>query len=498
MTNGSFPPIADISGVMVYTSIGEGGMGQEIRGREFSEEDFARFRSRLTQETNSIRHAFATGQCSDAGPFIGLELELWLIDHNFFPAPHNQSFLERLADPCVVAELSQFNIEINAPVERIEGRCFQRMHEHLSETMRRCAANAHEDVDTVIAIGTLPTLRQQDLSLDAMTPSHRYQALNREAMRLRGGMPLNIDIDCAVSGGHPFLACFKHVMLEAAATSFQLHLQVPADILSRMYNASLVLTAPLVAIAANSPFLFGQPLWKETRIAIFEQSLQQSHGPERVTLGTHYAADDITELFEENLRDYPILLPVEPRDPVRRYSCLRLQNGTIWRWIRPIVGFDPDGTPHIRIEQRVLPAGPTVRDMMANAALYFGAAYMLARDLDDAERMLPFALMRENFYEAARLGLDAEIHWLSGNGKRAISDVLSDLVPLAAEGLAAQGMDDDLIDHYLNIISLRLACGRNGAEWQLAHFNRHGDLRKLTAAYLENQRTGRPVHEWLL
>ncbi|HEX8841362.1 MAG TPA: hypothetical protein VF757_03590, partial [Sphingomicrobium sp.] len=445
-----------------------------------------------------LRETFAAGQCSNAGPFIGVELEVWLIDHNFFPAPHNQSFLERLGDPSVVAELSQFNIEINAPVERLQGRGLQRMHAHLSETMRRCAANAHDDVDTVIAIGTLPTLRQQDLSLEAMTPSHRYSALNREAMRLRGGMPLNIDIDCASPGADHFLACFRDVMLEAASTSFQLHLQVPPSVISRTYNASVILSAPLVAIAANSPFLFGQPLWKETRIAIFEQSLQQTHGPERVTLGDAYVGEDITELFEENSTDYPILLPIDPGDPLRRYSCLRLQNGTIWRWVRPIVGFDQDGTPHIRIEQRVLPAGPSVSDMMANAALYFGAVHMVAGALDDTEAALPFALARENFYAAARRGLDAEIHWLSGSAKRPIRDVVKEIVPLAAEGLAAQGMDDDLIDHYLDIISCRLACGRNGAEWQLAHFDRNGDLHKLTAAYVENQRTGRPVHEWPL
>ncbi|MEO8454291.1 MAG: hypothetical protein ABI454_03970 [Sphingomicrobium sp.] len=452
----------------------------------------------MAQETQSLRESFASGQCSSAGPFIGLELEVWLIDHNFFPAPHNQSFLERLADPSVCAELSQFNIEINSPVEQIEKRCFQRMHAHLSDTMRRCASNAHEDVDTVIAIGTLPTLRQQDLSLEAITPSHRYYALNREAMRLRGGMPLNIDIDGSAPGAHHFLACFQDVMLEAAATSFQLHLQVPPAVVSRAYNASIILGAPLVAIGANSPFLFGQALWKETRIAIFEQSLQQTHGLERVTLGTGYAGDDITELFEENARDYPVLLPVEAGDPIRCYPCLRLHNGTIWRWVRPIVGFDPDGTPHVRIEQRVLPAGPSVQDMMANAALYFGAVHALARNLDDAEAELPFALARQNFYQAARHGLDAEIHWLKGAGKRPVRDVLSELIPLAAEGLAAQGMDDDLISHYLDIISCRLTSGRNGAEWQLAHFNRHGDLHKLTAAYVENQRTGRPVHEWAL
>jgi gamma-glutamyl:cysteine ligase YbdK (ATP-grasp superfamily) len=473
-------------------------MGQEIRGHGFSDEHFARFRRRLAQETESLRESFATGRCSSAGPFIGVELEVWLIDHNFFPAPHNQSFLERLCDPTVVPELSQFNIEINAPVEQIQGRGLQRMHQHLSETMRRCASNAHDDVDTVIAIGTLPTLRQQDLSLESMTPSHRYSALNQEAMRLRGGMPLNIDIDCVFADGHHFLACFKDVMLEAAATSFQLHLQVPPAIVSASYNASVILAAPLVAIAANSPFLFGQPLWRETRIAIFEQSLQQSHGPQRVTLGSAYAGPDITEMFEQNSKEYPALLPIEPGDPIRRYSCLRLQNGTIWRWIRPIVGFDADGTPHVRIEQRVLPAGPSISDMMANAALYFGAVHVLAQSVSEAEQELPFALARENFYEAARRGLDAEVHWLDGRDKRSVREIIRELIPLAAEGLAAQGMDEDLIDHYLDIISCRLASGLNGAEWQFAHFHRYGDLHKLTAAYVENQRTGRPVHEWPL
>lgn len=471
-------------------------MGQEIRRQGFSDDQFARFRKRLARETEFLRDHFAAGRFSSAGPFIGLELEVWLIDHNFFPAPHNQSFLERLCDPSVVPELSQFNIEINGPVERIEGRGLQRMHAHLSETMRRCASNAHEDVDTVIAIGTLPTLRQQDLSLKAMTPSHRYQALNQEAMRLRGGMPLNIDIDCAFPDGHHFLACFKDVMLEAASTSFQLHLQVPSAAVSASYNASVILAAPLVGIAANSPFLFGQPLWKETRIAVFEQSLQQSYGPPRVTLGSAYVGPDITELFEQNSTEYPVLIPMEPGDPVSRYSCLRLQNGTIWRWIRPIVGFDVDGTPHVRIEQRVLPAGPSVSDMMANAALYFGAVRVLAQNLTEAEQALPFAVARNNFYEAARRGLDAEILWLDGRGKRPIREILRELIPIAAEGLAAQGMDQDLIDHYLDIISCRLASGCNGAEWQLAHFRRYRDLHKLTAAYVENQRTGRPVHEW--
>ncbi|MDJ0641472.1 MAG: glutamate-cysteine ligase family protein [Erythrobacter sp.] len=471
-------------------------MGQEISAASFAESDFAEFGERLTRETQLLRRLHGDGKLSDIGPTIGLELEAWLIDHNFFPAPHNQRFLERLADESVVSELSRFNVEINTPVETLAGEGLGRMHAHLSETMRKCAANAHDDVDTVIAIGTLPTLREEDLSLDMMTPSNRYSALNREAMRMRGGEPIVVDIDGCRAGSPGFAASYQDVMLEAATTSLQLHLQLPPDAMLRAYNASLILCAPLVAISANAPFLFGRALWHETRIPVFEQALAQPRSRQRVTFGSEYARGDLVEVFEENLDEYPVMLPFCSDRKDAAFPCLKLHNGTLWRWVRPLVGFDTDGAPHIRIEQRVMPAGPSVLDMMANAALYFGAVHELSTYVDAAMAELPFERARGNFYAAARHGLDAEIDWFGKRGRRPVRSVLEELLPMAERGLRAQGMAEDLIDKYIATVSSRLASGRNGATWQLSHFERHGDVHRLTADYLANQKSGLPVHEW--
>lgn len=479
-------------------------LGQEISAAGFVKSDFDAFRERLEQETALLRESFADGRLSREGPRIGLELEAWLIDHNFFPAPHNQSFLSRLDDPLVVAELSRFNIEINAPAQLIEGDGLSRLEGDLNEVLQRCINGAHDDVDTVVAIGTLPTLRESDLFISNMTPSNRYTALNRELIRARDGAPVQIDIDSADPGGSHLRTSHMDVMLEAATTSLQLHFQVAADRLSAIFNASVILSAPLVAITANSPFLFGRALWHETRIPVFEQALEQrstgkgrvSH-PHRVTFGSGYAGEDPTDLFVENLADYPILLPVVREDGADRFACLRLHNGTIWRWNRPLVGFDENGTPHLRLEHRIMPAGPSVIDTMANAALYFGAAYALAQQLPQAEETLPFTQARGNFYAAAKYGLQTEITWLDGK-RRPVRDVLEELIPLAREGLAELGVSKALIDRYLDVIGVRLATGRNGADWQLSHHAKHGDLFRLTADYLERQRSGMPVHEWPL
>ncbi|MDE8651541.1 hypothetical protein [Novosphingobium album (ex Liu et al. 2023)] len=478
-------------------------MGQDIETAGFREADFAAFRQRLELETRSLGQGFAEGRLSREGPRIGFELEAWLIDRNCFPAPHNQSFLARLRDPMVVSELSRFNIELNGPPQMLAGDGLLRLERGLAASWRRCIGTAHDDVDTVIAIGTLPTLRESDLSLANITPSNRYLALNAELGKARRGAPLRIDIDCADAQGAHLRTCHSDVMLEAATTSFQLHLQAPCDRLPALFNASLLLSAPLVAIAANSPFLFGQPLWHESRIPIFEQALEQApprtgeSDHRRVTFGAGYLGDDPTAIFAENLRDYPVLLPVPPHEPVERYAALRLHNGTIWRWNRVLVGFDADGTPHLRLEHRIMPAGPSVIDMIANAAFYYGAVHMLAQVSRPGREGLSFASARANFYTAAKHGLDAQVIWLDGR-IQPVRDVLAELLPLAREGLARQGVTAGLIDRYLDVIGLRLASGRTGAAWQLAHHARHGDLFRLTAEYLEHQRSGMAVHEWPL
>lgn len=473
-------------------------MGQEIAAAGFEPRDFAAFRARLEAETALLGQTWHAGGFSDTGPMAGFELEAWLVDRNLYPAPHNQSFLARLNDPLVVPELSRFNIEINGEPQPLAGNGLARLETGLAASWRRCVANAHLDVDTAVAIGTLPTLRDRDLTLANMTPSNRYAALNTELARQRGGKLVRIDIASAFPGGGHLRSTHADVMLEAATTSFQLHLQVPASEIIQTFNASLALSAPLVAIAANSPFLFGKALWHETRIAVFEAAFEDApvDGTERrVSFGSGYLEAEATAPFAENLARFPPLLPILDDAPLSRFACLRLHNGTIWRWNRLLVGFDPDDTPHLRIEQRVMPAGPSIIDMLANAAFYYGAAHMLARRPLKVERALPFAAARANFYAAARHGLDAEVQWLDGRCVP-MRAVLAGLVPLAREGLDRLGVDPALSGHYLGVIAQRLASGRTGAAWQLAHHARYGDLFRLTAEYLEHQRSGAPVHQW--
>ncbi|MBD3729099.1 MAG: glutamate--cysteine ligase [Sphingomonadales bacterium] len=485
-------------------------MGQEIDASGFSDADFARFRDRLALETASLRDRFVGGALSQAGPLIGFELEAWLVDRHCFPAPHNQSFLARLADPLVVAELSRFNIEVNGTPQPLAGDGLWRLEQELAETWGRCVGAAHDEVDTVVAIGTLPTLRESDLCLANLTPSNRYAALNREVLKARGGRPLDIAIDSTAPGGHGLRSTHDDLMLEAATTSFQLHLQIPPDRIAAYLNASAMLAAPLIALSANSPFLFGRQLWHETRIPLFEQALGDEPGHvqrgaiRRVTFGDRYADDDPTVLFAENLELFRLLLPVLDEEPGDRFACLRLHNGTIWRWNRLLVGFDLDeggeaggALPHLRIENRVMPAGPSVIDMLANAAFWFGAVHALARVSRQAEEALPHATARAGFYAAARDGLDAEIGWLDGR-LWPVTKVIEALIPVARDGLLEQGVGEELAERYLDVVATRVAARRNGAAWQIAHHRRHGDLFRLTAEYLEHQRSGMAVHEWPL
>ena len=480
-----------------------GTLGQEIGASGFAERDFSRFQEQLFRETAQLRQSVVDGQLSSVAQRIGFELEAWLVDRSFYPVPHNQSFLARLDDPLVVPELSRFNIEVNGPPQMLRGQGLAQMEASLRASWDRCIAVAHEEVDTVVAIGTLPTLRDADLSPENMTPSNRYVALNRELMRQRGDAPIAIEIDATCRACEPLRTSHSDVLLEAAATSFQLHWQVPVGRFADYFNASLVVSGPLMAISANSPFLFGQPLWHETRIAIFEQAFEQAARdgdaatPHRVTFGNGYLGSDPCAVFDENCALYPVLLPFDDGIDPAHYPCLRLHNGTIWRWNRPLVGFDDDGKAHLRIEQRILPAGPSIADMMANAALYYGLSHMLANRPVRPDHAIPFEAARANFYAAARHGLDAEILWLDGRVMPA-REVLLHALPLMREGLHLLGVDDALAERHCDVIRLRTETGQTGSAWQLAHHERNGDIFRMTAEYAEHQRSGMPVHEWLL
>jgi hypothetical protein len=427
----------------------------------------------------------------------GYELECWLLDHNYFPAPINQAYLARLNNPLVVPELSRFNVELNGTPQPLRGTALADMRSELQDTWDQCQEVAHEMDSVLMMIGILPTIRQQDLCLANMADVKRFRALNEQVLACRAGRPLHIEIE----GRQRLDLVHPDVMLEAAATSFQLHFQASQAEAVRYFNASLIAAGPLLAGAANSPYLFDHDLWDETRIPLFEQAVDGGEGADasarRVDFGPGYARDSLFECFADNLNRHPVLLPLLMDTPAERFAHLRLHNGTIWRWVRPLIGFDPDGTPHLRIEQRVLPAGPTIADMLANAALYFGLVRFLAGLSDAPEKDFPFEQARENFYAAASCGLEAEFHWLGGGRVNACTLLIEEILPMARHGLKTLALDQDDIDAALDILEARITSGQTGATWQRAYRKRHqADSLHLLAAYLEQQRSGAPVHQW--
>lgn len=469
-------------------------MGQEIDHDHLDADAFA---ARLAEETRQLKGWFEEGRFSHRAWVAGFELEAWLIGPDAQPQARNDVLLEALGNDLVVPELSRFNVELNGSPTTLKGRAFSRLEDELAHTFGQCQDAAAALGASLLMTGILPTLAPEQLNLDNMSSLARYRALNEHLLALRQGQPFELRIDGpeAIERRHP------DVMLEAAATSFQIHLQVREPEALRLYNAAIALSAPMVAVSANSPFLFGHELWEETRIPLFEQAVAAGDASQaRVSLGQDYCRQSLFELFAENESRYPVLIPHVDEQGLSSLSHLRFHNGTIWRWNRPLIGFDHDGLPHLRIEHRVVPAGPTVVDCIANAALFYGLMASLLRRADPIERDLPFAAAHDNFYAAARHGLDATLRWPDGRGRGKARDLLDQLLlPAARAGLSWLGIPRAEVDHYLGMIQGRLDADQNGARWQRRWAERHGrDLAGLTLAYLERQQAGTPVYRWSL
>lgn len=477
-------------------------MGQEIVASHFRQQDFDEFRERLRVETGLLLAGLEESAFSSRDGIGGFELEAWLVDQGVHPAPVNKEFLERLDNPLVVPELARFNVELNGHPQLLQADALSRMESELTATMAHCNRVAAGIDVSVLTIGILPTVAEDELTPRNMSDMKRYRALNEQVLRLREGKPLELDI----LGQDHLSTRHADVMLESATTSFQIHLKISPERAVRAYNAALVASAPMVAVSANSPYLFGRDLWDETRIPLFEQSVAvggyagAAHGPiRRVTFGSGYARESIGECFVENLEHYPVLLPMNFEAGEEQFSHLRLHNGTIWRWNRPLVGFDDDGSPHLRIEHRVVPGGTSVADNIADAAFFFGLIFYYSGCADAPEHSLAFASARDNFYAAARNSLSAQINWLDGERGPVQMLVLDRLLDEARQGLESRGVVAAESNHYLGIIEARVRESRTGSAWQREYVAAHEcDMTGLTRAYLERQQQGRPVHEWKL
>ena len=474
-------------------------MGQEIHGSAYRAADFQRFQQRLRDETELLGELIKSHACSEAGPVAGFEIEAWLLDEQMRPAPMNQAYLHSFDHPLAGPELAKFNIELNTPPLSLSGDAFSRMHSDLQNTWQQAEQHARPLGLNLLTIGTLPTLQQSDLHLGNMSDMNRYRALNEQILKNRG-KPIVLDI-C----GHEHLKIQHHdVMLEAATTSFQLHIQCPLSMAHHVYNASMMASAATVAVCANAPFLFGKDLWAETRIPLFEQAIATggyagaADGPlHRVSFGSGFARQSILECFVENLQHFPVLLPEHFDDAPESFQYLRLHNGTIWRWNRPLVGFDADGTPHIRVEHRTPAAGPTVLDMIANAAFYYGLVKNLADERLAGRAELSFAQAKDNFYQAARYGLDSHVVWFGGTRQRLAVLIEQELLPRAVAGLQALGIAAADRADYLNIIRQRLASQQTGSQWQRRFIRENpGEFVGMTKAYLQRQRGEEAVAKW--
>jgi gamma-glutamyl:cysteine ligase YbdK (ATP-grasp superfamily) len=469
-------------------------MGQEVSESHFDHGAFRRFQQRLHEETRLISEWMADRHFSDRGWVAGLELELCLVDAAGQPIARNDEVIQAVDLPTVVPELSKFNLEFNVDPVSPRGEGIQTLANRVEETWAVCREKAGPLGVSVISIGILPTLTEDHLTLKNMTSLHRYRALNEQVLRLRRGRPTHLDI----SGSESLVCEHLDVMLEAGTTSLQLHLQVPQARAADAYNLATILSAPMVAVSANSPFLFGKQLWQETRVPLFEQAVAMDGPVNRVTFGTGYASGDLSFLFQENKDLFPVLLPLDCDQPKERLPHLRLQNGTIWRWNRPIVGFDSDGRPHLRIEHRVMAAGPSVADMTAQMALFYGLMVeYLNQERSNIHENLPFISAWTNFYDAARIGLKAHVLWLDGKKWSVQKLILDELLPTAQRGLSSLQVDSASIGRWLEIIAKRVATARTGSRWQSDFFNRSGhDSAALVREYRSRQESGEPVHEW--
>jgi CBS domain-containing protein len=473
------------------------------------------FTHALLRDMHALDRMLAEGRLESGVRRIGAEQEMFLTDASWRPAPVALEILDAIGDPHFVTEVGAFNLELNLDPQAFDGGCFSRLQTQLDELLAKARGVAGERGIEVLLAGILPTIRKSDLGLSNMVDKDRYHRLNEAISKLRG-----TEVDFFIKGLDELKMRHDSVMVEACNASFQIHLQVDPATFANQYNVAQVLAGPVLACATNSPLLFGRRLWAETRIALFQQAVdtrRPSHhlrqADARVTFGDRWLRHSILELYREDISRFPPLLPditvTDPFDSLERdeapdLAALRLHTGTVWRWNRGCYGIG-NGVPHLRIENRVLPAGPSTLDEVANAALWLGAMVALAERYDDITAVTDFEHAKWNFVAGARQGLAAPLMWIGTQEMSAAQLALEHLLPLAHEGLTLVGVDDADRERYLDVVERRVRSGNTGSRWMLqslADMRGRGTpgqrLNSLTAAMAARQRAERPVADWTL
>jgi gamma-glutamyl:cysteine ligase YbdK (ATP-grasp superfamily) len=490
-------------------------MGLTIDQFTFTQADTERFSARLHDNLQALesvldRPGFGEGELS-----FGAELELYIVDPQGRPLPLNQKIQKQLGDDQLTLELNSYNLEYNFSPVLVRDSCFASTQSEALAAIRKINECAKPWNGSAVPVGILPTLQQSDTGYHAMTKLPRYEALTRELTHIRGG-PFKI----AIEGEETIQLAMDDVTLEGACTSFQIHLKVPPAEFADFYNALQLVTPLVLALGANSPTLFGHRLWRETRIPLFKQAIDCRSGdplhpiPARVNFGNNWVREGAFELFAEAVHLYKPILPIcSEEDPISVVKAgntpqlreLRMQQGTVWLWNRPV--YDPVAGGHLRIEMRALPAGPSIVDMMANSALLIGLAKLLQPRMKHLLPAIPFAYCTNNFYRAAEFGLEAELIWPSKLQNEpqyhSVKSILEQMLPEVGDQLESMGFVREDYSHLLNVIEERLATRQTGAQWQLDKLTelrpqmpRQEALVAMFQEYQANSAQNLPVAQW--
>lgn len=470
------------------------------------------FTRMLLNDINALQRMLDEGLIEAGITRIGAEQELCLTDNNFYPKTNNIEVLEAIDDPHFVPEIAKFNIEANLDPQEFDADCFKRMEKQLRDLMK-VAHKVTEDRDTkIVMTGILPTLRKEHLEFDYMTPNPRYKALDDVMKKQRGS-----DFELNIMGVDELITSHTNILFEACNTSFQVHMQISPEEFTEKYNWSQMIAGPILAACANSPLLLGRRLWKETRIALFQQSvdlrsstnIKREQEP-RVTFGKHWQTGTVVDLYKDNVSRFNLLFATDEKEEamkvldeggIPQLEALKLHNGTVYKWNRACYGVG-GGKPHLRIENRYIPSGPTIKDEIANAALWLGAMYGMPEEHRNIHEQVKFVDTRYNFYNACRNGLDCQFKWFD-KVIRAETLLRETIIPMAKDGLTKAGIAKDSIEELMGIVDERVAKNRNGAKWMLSNFTTvlkgstaNEASRNIAEAIYHNQMSSKPVHLW--
>jgi len=493
-------------------------MGEQKVSILQDEASMQRFVKHLLNDVQALQYMLDNNWFEKKITRIGAEQEMCLVDEAYKPATVAVEALDKMKSyDWVETELAKFNLETNLTPRVLKGKCFSQMEKENSDKLNKIRAKLKKMDTRLILTGILPTLRKFHLDMSNLTPMKRYYALMESINRQLIGSSYELRLN----GVDELLVKHDSPLLEACNTSFQFHLQVAPDEFVKMYNISQLIAAPVMAVAANSPIVFGRRLWHESRIALFQQSIDTRSSHEhmrerspRVNFGSRWIEGSIMDIYREDIARFRVLLSSDVKEEsvemiskgkVPKLRALQVHNSTVYRWNRPCYGISPNGKPHLGIENRVLPAAPTVIDEMANGAFWVGLMMGMADKYDDVSKLMEFANVRDNFEKAARTGLDGQFTWFKDKKYTVSQLIIKELLPIAKAGLQKMKVDKGDINRYLSIIEERAKAHMNGARWQLRAYTKllkettpHEAITCLTAAIINNQEKEIPVHKWKL